>query len=602
MISRGMYPLILAGALGVTCSVSQARVPKLITRVDRTSGSSGMQAPIGPFGSDADPLPSKGRLADGLHCYSDQPYLWEDMVPEMAGREYVRTFNSDQADDGDVNYAVTISPRAAFWLALDDRFGDSQQSLVDGIVADFAPSGTFTDSGHNLYVGESPPRALSVFAASEISPGGTYNFRYSARDHNYYVFGVGRTPVKPLPATPTVPLRDKFLIRAHTYNDFTLPYRLFVPDLYDPNRHYPAVLALHGGGKIGDDNVSHLNNKILPWADVEIQINYPSFVIAPQCPWGHGWTSEDVRATVFDMMDSLAAEFSIDQRKIYISGGSMGGYGAWILPVFRPYQFTASVPISGGGRSEAAAVISHIPFWVIHGKVDDVVPVDRSRAMIAALEQLGRSPVYTHCNLLTDDCTGLTHTSIQEAIDAGADLFYSEYPNERHNIGNIHFGNARLLSWLYQQEKPDLWFAAQDVQDHLISATVDMDSLIYAVPTSVTIDVAMDMALVDSNDFVELVVDVSQHNRQGDVFVSLQEITPFFYSVTYTLSASRIGPISLPLLLKSHAGQTYPLAYLELYSFEGLKPFGVIDDIRATTEPGEIPGYNIGNDRVVAGN
>ena len=371
-------------------------------------------------------------------------------------------------------------------------------------------------------------------------------------------------------------LAKAFWVGTHTYDDFTIPYRLFVPDNYDSNHSYPAVLALHGAGKTGNDNASHLNQKIALWAGLDIQTDYPSFIIAPQCPKGYGWTSEDVRNTVFDIIDSLTAEFSINQRKICISGGSMGGSGAWVLPTYRPYQFAASIPISGGNIPEKATFTSHLPFWVIHGTVDDVVPVERSRRMISAFEQLGRTTVYTHCNFNTDDCSGMTDALIQTAIDNDAKLMYSEYPNERHGIAAIHFGNANVFKWLYQQEKPDAWFAAEEIRQHVSSMTIDQDRLIRTVSTSVTVDVALDIAIADAGDFRGLALDVSRNNTQGDRFVSLQEVTPTFYSLTYPLTPSQSGYVGLTLMFKSDSDQYYPLSYLELLSVEGVLTYGLV--------------------------
>lgn len=382
--------------------------------------------------------------------------------------------------------------------------------------------------------------------------------------------------ISPASVAQPHPLAKHFSVRAHTHAGFTLPYRLFVPERYNPGHPYPVVLVLHGAGKIGDDNESHLNHKVALWADNDIQRDYPSIIIAPQCPRGYSWTSKEVRTAIFDMIDTLGGAYSINQRKIYISGGSMGGSGAWVLPTYRPYQFTAAIPISGGNMPAKAALISHLSFWVIHGRVDDVVPVERSRRMISAFERLGRTCVYTHCHLMTDDCAGMTGESIRTEIDKGATLLYSEYPHERHGIAAIHFGNANVFRWLYQQEKPDAWFVADEMHSHISSVTSDQDHLVRTTPIPVTIDVTFDRAIAGMNDVNELVLDVSQHNTQGDVFVPLQEITPTFYSVSYTLTASQAGEVGLTLMLKGDAGQYYPLFYHGLPSFEGMLTSGLV--------------------------
>ncbi|MBN2269079.1 MAG: lamin tail domain-containing protein, partial [Sedimentisphaerales bacterium] len=184
-----LFPIMVL-TLCVMGGISRVRALPLITKVDRTDGTTGNRAPIGAFNSETDPLPSEGGLANGLYCFSDRTYTWTNMVPQMAGQEYVRTFNTDKGDtDADVIYRVTISGPGMFWIAMDDRF-PGIQSLVDQTVADFASPGTFTDTGYNLFIGGDSDRPMSVFKSSATSPAGTYNFRYSAYTNNYYTIGI----------------------------------------------------------------------------------------------------------------------------------------------------------------------------------------------------------------------------------------------------------------------------------------------------------------------------------------------------------------------------------------------------------------------------
>jgi dienelactone hydrolase len=361
----------------------------------------------------------------------------------------------------------------------------------------------------------------------------------------------------------------KYEARTHTFNNFTVVYRLYVPENYDPTQSYPAVLVLHGNGRQGNDNISHLNKKIAPWAADNIQSQYPSFIIAPQAPMGYGWTMEDVRNTVFNIIDSLFAEFSINQKKLYVSGGSMGGRGSWDIPLYNPYLFAASVPISGTGTPEAASVISHVPFWVIHGTVDDVVPVERSRVMIEALEELGRTTIYTHCNYNIDDCSGMDSIQIQQAIGNGADLFYSEYENERHGIGDIHFSDPNVFQWLYQQEKSETWLEAEGIAGNLASVTVDHDTLIANQPTSVKVEVSLNTPLTNTNHLSGIDLDISMISSEGESFIPLQMITPTLYSVDYTLNTSQSGLSDIFILLKSDSGKRYPLSMAPLMSKAG---------------------------------
>jgi predicted esterase len=63
-----------------------------------------------------------------------------------------------------------------------------------------------------------------------------------------------------------------------------LPYRIFRPARLDPQVKYPLVLALHGAGERGTDNLRQVGSIATAWTTPERQAKDPCFVIAPQCP------------------------------------------------------------------------------------------------------------------------------------------------------------------------------------------------------------------------------------------------------------------------------------------------------------------------------
>jgi predicted peptidase len=231
-----------------------------------------------------------------------------------------------------------------------------------------------------------------------------------------------------------------FTPHSHTHNGTTLPYRLFVPQNYDTTQVYPLVLALHGSGERGTDNLIHITSSRLAtsWADPLNQANYPCFVVAPQCPpersWGYSWTGPigAEMATVVDMVDSLFTVFSIDTNRFYVTGLSMGGYGTWGFTQRFPDKVAAAIPICGGGDPAQISAISHIPIWNFHGKLDNVVLVSESRNMIEALENDGKPVVYTNCKY--ENCTGLPDSTITMYIDSHWDHFYTEYADGGHVV------------------------------------------------------------------------------------------------------------------------------------------------------------------------
>jgi poly(3-hydroxybutyrate) depolymerase len=257
-------------------------------------------------------------------------------------------------------------------------------------------------------------------------------------------------------------ISDKFLIRSQTYQGKTIPYRLFVPENYNPAIAYPLMLCLHGSGERGADNhIQVVGTRLATsWADSINQINNPCFVVAPQCPTDEDWINgihvDHVpitlnMLTVMNILDSLGREFNIDTNRTYITGLSMGGFGTWDIIERYPDKFAAAIPICSGGDTTAVARIEHIPIWDFHGKIDPIIPVRYSRVMISSFEKNGKHTVYTDCN--TSNCIGLPDTTIQRLINEGADLLYTEYEFGVHEIWNQAYDTPLLHNWVFKQYK-----------------------------------------------------------------------------------------------------------------------------------------------------
>ena len=143
-----------------------------------------------------------------------------------------------------------------------------------------------------------------------------------------------------------------------------LQYRLFIPENFDPKKKYPLVLFHHGGGGTGDNNRRNLESEcIREWILPEAQANNPCFIVAPQFP---GKKSKSVLDGTFSMrghiraihevLDNLEKEFSIDNKREYVTGLSFGGECSWLSLVERPERFAAGpCPVPGHARDEDAS-------------------------------------------------------------------------------------------------------------------------------------------------------------------------------------------------------------------------------------------------------
>ena len=100
-------------------------------------------------------------------------------------------------------------------------------------------------------------------------------------------------------------------------------------------------------------------------------------------------------SAVLNLIAALQREFAIDDKRIYITGLSMGGYGVWDALSRWPELFAGAVPICGGGDPVMAKQMMRVPIWAFHGADDKTVKVQRSREMIEAIKERGGDPKYT---------------------------------------------------------------------------------------------------------------------------------------------------------------------------------------------------------------
>lgn len=189
-----------------------------------------------------------------------------------------------------------------------------------------------------------------------------------------------------------------------------LPYRLLAPARPLPGQRYPLVLFLHGAGERGDDNQAQLAYLPAWLAEPAAREAFPCYVLAPQCRAERRWVevdwsapestpqrptpSPDLLAAITALEETLARE-AVDPDRIYLTGLSMGGYGAWDLAARLPDRFAALLPVCGGADEATAAKLVGLPVWCFHGDADTAVPVGRSRTMIAALRAAGGAPRYS---------------------------------------------------------------------------------------------------------------------------------------------------------------------------------------------------------------
>ena len=106
-----------------------------------------------------------------------------------------------------------------------------------------------------------------------------------------------------------------------------------------------------------------------------------------------GWN--EIEDELISMVDRTIADFKGDPKRVYLTGLSYGGFGAWNLAARHPQKFAALAPIVGYGHPDHAEPIAKakLPLWVFAGGRDPVVPLRFFYPALNRLEQLSHPEV-----------------------------------------------------------------------------------------------------------------------------------------------------------------------------------------------------------------
>ena len=196
-----------------------------------------------------------------------------------------------------------------------------------------------------------------------------------------------------------------------------LAYILHIPEM--GNEKKPLIVFLHGSGEKGINTEkvkTHGPFKYLK--DHEID----AFVLAPKCLENEYWDEQ----VLYLLISKIIKENKIDGNRIYLTGLSMGAWGAWNLVVAHPETFAAFVSIAGFVDRIPMienCKIAAIPTRIFHGLLDDVVNVDYSIAVYKKLK----------------NCSSAVSLTI--------------FDNANHDSWSRVYDNSEIYDWMLKQTK-----------------------------------------------------------------------------------------------------------------------------------------------------
>ncbi len=166
-------------------------------------------------------------------------------------------------------------------------------------------------------------------------------------------------------------------------DEFTLPFQLHAPPATTENRgnKFPLLVHLHGTGGIGQDNLRQLSDAggaARMFMSTSFQDYQETYIMIPQTAHISGWyalsytdPSYELRAIVHAIR--VLAEspgYRIDLSRIYVTGLSMGGAGAFQAMAKFPGFFAAAIPISYVDTPKIFNESNVGPMWVVINEGD----------------------------------------------------------------------------------------------------------------------------------------------------------------------------------------------------------------------------------------
>ena len=199
----------------------------------------------------------------------------------------------------------------------------------------------------------------------------------------------------------------------------TYPYFVELPKGYDvdPGKKWPLILYLHGGAERGrDPNVvrgSGLPKAMAGGRDV------PAIVVAPQDAAPGEWNIP----LLTELLDEVSAKYRVDSDRIYLTGISLGGDGAWDLALAHPERIAAIAPIAGESDPADATRVKDMPIWAFVGLKDEIVQPIETTGMVDAVRRAGGRPHLT------------------------------AYPDSGHACWDQVYATDALYTWLFAQKR-----------------------------------------------------------------------------------------------------------------------------------------------------
>jgi len=221
--------------------------------------------------------------------------------------------------------------------------------------------------------------------------------------------------------------------------------RLRLPKDWDPERTYPLYIELHGLWDVANNPLDFMtySYRNAPSTSFQFEDGYQIL------PWGRGnlWYQGISETDIWEGIEKIESILKIDQSRKYLTGHSMGGYGAWSI-ASKSADVWAAIGIHAGAlqwynvedllTNDRIYNLRSMPTYFVVGNSDGIYNVD-----------------FKAYNLLKD----AGNQDVKFVTFTGAHVYLSE------NVDNMYlwlkdFENEHFTNFLESKERVKIisWF------------------------------------------------------------------------------------------------------------------------------------------------
>ncbi len=128
----------------------------------------------------------------------------------------------------------------------------------------------------------------------------------------------------------------------------TMEYNFYIPESYDDKTDFPLILFIGDASTARKDVTAPLTQGYggVIWATATEQAKHPCFIVVPQYTTvtvnDDFETTYEVEMTI-RLIDYICSQYTIDTKRLYTTGQSMGGMMSMYFNVAHPKYFAASL-------------------------------------------------------------------------------------------------------------------------------------------------------------------------------------------------------------------------------------------------------------------